>query len=59
MDNNDLTNDVTLSSNVTDDIKGPPPPKDLLLEIDLCLEIARLYDEEDLTAPPHSHNFGL
>jgi hypothetical protein len=57
MNNNDLTNDDTLESNITDDIKGPPPPRDLSLEIVLCLEIARLYDEEDLTAPPHSHIF--
>lgn len=57
MDSNDLTNDNTSGGDVTDDIKGPPPPRDLSFEIALCLEIARLYDEEDLTAPPHSPIF--
>ena len=56
MKTNNLLHDDTSADNVTDVI-GPPPPKDIPLEEDLCLELARLYDEEDLTAPPHIHNF--
>jgi hypothetical protein len=56
MSNNDLANDITSEGNVTDDIKGPPPPRDIDLETELCLEIARQFDEEDLTAPPHRPN---
>jgi hypothetical protein len=32
---------------------GNPPPKDTELETELCLEVARQFDEEDLTHPPH------
>lgn len=28
------------------------------LEVELCLEIARQYDEEDLTHPPHRRKKG-
>ena len=49
MDNNDLPDDITLGSNVTDVTKEPE------LEFDYYLELARMWDEEDLTGPPHCH----
>lgn len=45
-DTNVLTNDDINSSNVTDDVN---------LTFDWALTLARLWDTEDLTCPPHSH----
>ena len=70
MDTNNLPDDIKNDPNVTNDTKSgistiegmvrqstgnALPPEKVEIGLDYYLEIARQWDEEDLTSPPHSH----